>query len=94
MDLKKKKLVMNHIFPILRMSPNFWLKIRLFFFCLFLSRRSQATGQIRAAATGLHQSHSNTGSEPHLQTTPQLVATPDPQPTEYSQESNPQPHGS
>ena len=27
---------------------------------------SQARGQIGAAAAGLHQSHSNTGSEPHL----------------------------
>ena len=38
---------------------------------------SQAWGPIRTVATGLHQSHSNTGSEPHLQPTPQLTATPD-----------------
>ena len=38
---------------------------------------SQARGPIGAVATGLHQSHSNTGSEPHLQPTPQLTATPD-----------------
>ena len=38
---------------------------------------SQARGQIGAVATGLHQSHSNTGSEPRLQPTPQLTATPD-----------------
>ena len=31
---------------------------------------SQAGGQIRAIATGLGQSHSNVGSEPHLQPTP------------------------
>ena len=31
---------------------------------------SQARGRIRATAAGLHHSHSNTGSEPHLQPTP------------------------
>ena len=36
---------------------------------------SQARGLIRAAAAGLCQSHSNTGSEPSLQPTPQLTAT-------------------
>uniref|UniRef100_A0A8D1AQZ7 Transmembrane protein 230 n=1 Tax=Sus scrofa TaxID=9823 RepID=A0A8D1AQZ7_PIG len=34
-------------------------------------------GRIGAVATGLHQSHSNAGSEPRLQPTPQLTATPD-----------------
>uniref|UniRef100_A0A8W4FMI7 Dynein axonemal heavy chain 8 n=1 Tax=Sus scrofa TaxID=9823 RepID=A0A8W4FMI7_PIG len=43
---------------------------------------SQARGPIGAVATGLLQSHSNKGSEPRLQPTPQLMATPDPQPTE------------
>ena len=33
---------------------------------------SQARGRIGAAAAGLHHSHSNTRSEPHLQSTPQL----------------------
>ena len=37
---------------------------------------SQARGLIRAVATGLRQSHSNAGSEPRLQPTPQLTATP------------------
>ena len=55
---------------------------------------SQARGRIGAIATGLRQSHSNVGSEPRLQPTPQLMATLDPQPTEQGQESNPQPHGS
>ena len=61
----------------------------LLFFQFFLFRAalvaygaSQARGQIRAAATGLHHSHSNTGSKLHLQPTPQRTATPDPQPTE------------
>ena len=39
---------------------------------------SQARGLIRAIATGLHHSHSNSGSKPCLQPTPQLRATPDP----------------
>ena len=38
---------------------------------------SQARGLIRAIATGLRQSHSNAGSEPRLQPTTQLTATPD-----------------
>ena len=42
----------------------------------------------------LHQNHSNAGSEPCLQPTPQLTATPDRQPTEQGQGLNPQPHGS
>ena len=66
--------------------------ISLFFFFVFLSFAvvaiswaapaayggSQARGPIGAAATGLRQSHSNVGSEPRLQPTPQLTATPDP----------------
>ena len=40
--------------------------------------QARGRGQIGAVATGLRQSHSNTGSEPHLQPTPQLTATPDP----------------
>ena len=38
---------------------------------------SQARGLIGAVAPGLCQSHSNVGSEPRLQPTPQLMATPD-----------------
>ena len=55
-------------------------------FCLFAFSRaapmayggSQARGLIGAAAASLHQSHSNSGSEPRLQPTPQVTATPDP----------------
>ena len=39
---------------------------------------SQARGLIRAVATSLHHSHSDAGSELHLQPTPQLTATPNP----------------
>ena len=38
---------------------------------------SQARGLTGAVATGLHQSHSNAGSKPRLQPTPQFTATPD-----------------
>ena len=56
-----------------------------FFFCLFAISwaapaahgGSQARGPIGALATGLRQSRSNAGSEPCLQPTPQLTATPD-----------------
>ena len=55
----------------------------VFFFCYFFGPLpaaygdSQARGPIGAAATGLRQSHSNAGSEPCLQPTPQLTAMPD-----------------
>ena len=39
---------------------------------------SQARDQIGTAVAGLWHSHSNTGSELHLRTAPQLTATPDP----------------
>ena len=53
--------------------------VLVFGFCLFRAAptaygSSQNWGQIGAAASGLHHSHSNTGSEPHLQPTPQLTA--------------------
>ena len=73
-----------------------------FFFIIFFRAApaaygsSQATGRTGAAAASLCHSHSHnhTGSELHLQPTSQLMAMPDPQPTEQGQESNPKPHGS
>ena len=58
----------------------------LFVFGLFAISRaasaayggSQARGLIGAVAAGLHQSHSNVGSELRLRPTPQVAATPDP----------------
>ena len=72
------------------------------FFCLLSFSRaapkahggSQAGGQIRATAAGLHHSHSNVGSKPHLWPTPQPTATLDPQPTKGGRGSNLKPHGS
>ena len=55
-----------------------------FFFVFFLFKAapaayggSQARDLIGAVAAGLHHSHNNVGSEPHLQPTPQLTAMPD-----------------
>ena len=52
-----------------------------FFFFLFRAAciaygGSQASGQIRATAAGLHNSQSNAGSESRLRPTPHLRATP------------------
>ena len=68
-----------------------------YLFIYFLSFRatptahggSQVRGPTGAVASLLRQSHSNTKSKPHLQ---QLVAMPDPYPTERGQGSNPRPH--
>ena len=57
----------------------FRIVVFLFFvFCLFRASLaacggSQARGPIGTAAAGLHHSHSNTRSEPHLQPTSQLT---------------------
>ena len=54
----------------------------LFFFLFRAAPRaygsSQARGLIEATAASLHHYHSNMGSKLHLQSTPQLTATPDP----------------
>ena len=61
-------------------SLNIFKKYIFFFLLPFLGLLpatyggSQARGRIRAVATGLHQSHSNAGSEPCLRPTPQLKA--------------------
>ena len=73
-------------------APQWELPLEIFYFILFLFfcllafssaapaayGGSQARGLIGAAAAGLCQSHSNARSEPRLQPTPQLMATPDP----------------
>ena len=53
----------------------------------------QARGRIEAVAVGLHHSQSNAGSELCLRSTPQLMATWDPKPTERGQGLNPRPCG-
>ena len=66
-------------------SPICGLYFDLLFYLFFLFMAipaaygsSQARGQIRVAAASLHHSYSNTGFEPHLGITSQLVATSDP----------------
>ena len=66
-------------------SPGCEKKVVFFLFFLFLFLNlfraipaaygsSQARGPIGVTAVGLHHSHSNIRSEPHLQTTPQLLS--------------------
>ena len=75
-----KKVSQNHLpLPHMRDTEGFFF---FWSFCYFLAAPaayggSQARGRIGAVDTGLRQSHSNAGSEPSLQPTPQLVATPD-----------------
>ena len=73
----------------------------LFFFFFLLFRAapvvygsSQARSRIGAAAASLRHSWSNMGSELCLSLTPQLTATPDPQPTKQGRGWNSHPHGS
>ena len=54
---------------------------------------SQAKSRIVATAASLYHNQSNSGSEPHLRSTPQLMAIPDPRPPEQGQGSNPHAHG-
>ena len=68
----------------LLLSVLLFIFLFLFFvFLLFLGPLLQHMevprlgGPIGAIATGLRQSHSNAGDEPHLQPTPQLTAKPD-----------------
>ena len=73
------------------LPAHLFLKVRIakvlkFLFIYFLLFRaapavyggSQARDVIGAVAAGLRQSHSNAGSEPRLQPTPQLMAMLDP----------------
>ena len=76
----------------------FFLSFFLLFFAFFLGPHSphmevprlgvESELQLLADATAIA-----TGSEPRLQCTPQVTATPDPQPTERGQGLNPHPHG-
>ena len=50
-------------------------------------------GPTEATVTGLHHSHSNARSEPHLRPIPQLTAVRDPEPTERGQGLNLRPQG-
>ena len=72
-------------------SSQIWNFFFFFVFCPFRAiptayGDSQARGRIGAEATGLHQSCSNSGSELRLRPTPQLMAMPDPRPTEQGRD--------
>ena len=67
------------------LNPSGPLRAQMFTFSFLLFRAalmangsSQATGQIRTTAAGLHHSHSNTESLACLRPTPRLMVTPDP----------------
>ena len=80
---KERLLVdLQNIMPIFAVYHN-CMQFHTLFFVFFRAAPtahggSQARGPIGAVAAGLHHSHSNTGSEPCLRPTPQLVAMPDP----------------
>ena len=86
-DQQPKKEIHNFNDNAIHKMFSFFL---FFFFCLFVVvvaiswaapaayGGSQARGLIGGVAAGLRQSHSNAGSEPRLQPTPQLTATLDP----------------
>ena len=80
---------LNQVSVRLQRSGSFFLLLQgkyVMIFCLFAFSRtipivyggSQARGLIGARAAGLHHSHSNVGSKPRLQPTPQLMAMLDP----------------
>ena len=69
----------------LKRTPKLNYIVLVFLFSFFFAISWAATsayggsrGLIKALAAGLHQSHSNLGSKPHLRPTPQLTATLDP----------------
>ena len=72
---------MSHIFIFIGcIWDSFYFLKFIYLFCFFRATSvarvsSQARGWIRAVAAGLHHSHSNLGSWPHLRPTPQLMAT-------------------
>ena len=73
--------------PLAMVLIYLYILFHCFIFLLFRATStaygsSQARGRIGAIAASLYHSHSNAGSEPSMQPTPQLIAKPDPQPTE------------
>ena len=95
----------KHWWALVGCDLGFWVLVFLFvylFIFVFCPFRvipaaygdSQARGLIGAVAASLHHSHSNKGSKPCLQPTPQLTTMLGPQPTERDQGLNPQPRGS
>ena len=92
-------LIARWLVILLLTSSYGWFLFFFFFFLVFLGAHpqhesSQARCRIRAIAASLHRSHSNSRFERRLQPIlTMLTAMPDPWPTEWGKESNPQPHG-
>ena len=63
-------------------TNKYYISFLFLFFCLLFRAPLMAYGGSLArgliGAAGLCHSHSNAGSDPRLQPTPQLTATPDP----------------
>ena len=99
---KEKNILVMRSFRIysLKFFSNIYLFIYLFIILSFSRAAhmayggSQARGLMGPVDASLCHSHSNAGSKPCMQPTPQLTAMPDPLPTEWGQGSNPKPHGS
>ena len=66
------------IFPFIILFYYYYLSFSLFRAAPMAYGGPKARSQIGAVAVSLHHSHSNAGSEPHLQPTPQLTMMPDP----------------
>ena len=60
--------------PFFSFLPSIFFFLSFFFFFTLAYGNSQTSGWIRAAAAGLHHSHSNWRSEPHPRHTLQLMA--------------------
>ena len=79
-------MIYKHFLLLFDLSFHFYLFLFIYFLGLFAfsgaTPEAYGGSQVRdptgAVATGLPHSHSNEGSELHLQSTPQLTATPDP----------------
>ena len=78
------KKFINCIYLLIPVRKSLFPRLIFYFFFFFFRAAPAAYGgsqvrrRIGAVATGLYHNHSNAGSEPRLQSTPQLTATLDP----------------
>ena len=88
----------DYVDILLHFHIQFFLFFFFFSFLVFGAEPSgyggfQARNQISTTAAGLHHSHCNSGSEPHLRPTPQLTVIWALRPSEQGQGWNLHPHG-